>query len=120
MLLSSVGQSMLAMLSASKPTFAGSLAGSSPPNSLAACTGIVAIGTAWVLGAATVCAGVCTSAWGHQTRSPISCNMARWRGSRSRLMMLILSQTQAHHHGIFTLALHGWVIVFAQTDAAVT
>ena len=72
-------------------------------------------------GGTTVCAAGNTTgaaACGNQTRTPISCNMARWRWSRSRLMRA-LSQTQAHHHCVLTLAVDGGVVVFALADAAI-
>src|ERR1035437_6361974 len=105
MLVRSVGQSIVAMSAPAPPTFAGAPGGDSVPDSLRACAGGSPAAPA--------------PASGHQTRTPISCNMARWRWSRSRLIVAF-SQTQAHHHRIFTLTLAAGVIIFAQTDPAVT
>src|ERR1035437_2512242 len=105
MLVRSVGQSIVAMSAPAPPTFAGAPGGDSVPDSL----------HAWAGGSPAAP----TPASGHQTRTPISCNMARWRWSRSRLMAAF-SQTQAHHHRIFTLTWADGIIIFAQAGAAVT
>src|SRR5665811_77491 len=117
MLVRSVGQSIVAMPAASTPTFADSLGGDSFLDSLRVCAGAVSAGAVQLLSANGSRGAALAS--GHQTRTPISCNMARWRWSRSRLIVAF-SQTQAHHHRIFTLTLAAGVIIFAQANPAVT
>ena len=56
--------------------------------------------------------GASATVWGNQTRTPISCNMARWRSSRARLIVLF-SQSQAHDDRVFTLAVPALVVLGA-------